>query len=503
MSSNVLRDWRVNPGTDELKSLNYLDVTENGHWLPSDQFLRQLSNLTTVGGVQLSAYCQNCSLVKGQRFTIRWLSEIGYGKSLHFATLGFHTECADTNNDVPCFFSEIYLPLIRKLLAVAKKASFVLYATGSVALLVNGAVSVLIVFKKSLRNDLAVRLLLNVAVCDFLVGLVTVLHARFNRATLLPEFVSRMIRESSLDIDVPLFVYFTGPILTCAVACHVLTSVLLMLDKFFKIVFAMKPDVRLGRKTVVLFLLFSWLLCATFAVLPTRRVAGMTYTGDGFGFTPLPIDEKISTKDDGLDQRIGLAVGSQIALVILEVISFFLYVPIFIVARRSGANVGVINREAAIARKIASLVCTNLIFFSVPVILGAFQAADLLLGSPSNLSRDLTFTSTSLDLNDQQWSQCLRIVFPVLCLSINSILDPFLCALQHPKVKQQLNPLLSRCRNAIGECFVTLGQSLGWHSSTVDTANDEIETQREESIRTAPSEHRRTEQRRVIHDTGL
>ena len=38
-----------------------------------------------------------------------------------------------------------------------------------------------------------------------------------------------------------------GPILTFAVTSHVFGSGISMLDKFLKIAFAMKPDVRLGR----------------------------------------------------------------------------------------------------------------------------------------------------------------------------------------------------------------------------------------------------------------
>ena len=232
------------------------------------------------------------------------------------------------------------------------------------ALLVNIAVAVFIVFHKSLRNDLAVRLLLNVAVCDALVALVSILYSRFNFAEM---FVKHMLDQlqgndngyDNFENKKSKLANIMGPILTWTVASHVFGSGVSMLDKFFNIVFAMKPDVRLGRKTAVVLLVFSWSLSATFAVLPVFGIGGMTYTA-WFGYTLLPTDRT----DNSMKQRIGFAFGSQIALVILQLASFLLYVPIFIAAKKSGANVGV-KREAAIARKIALLLCTNFIFFTI------------------------------------------------------------------------------------------------------------------------------------------
>ena len=67
--------------------------------------------------------------------------------------------------------------------------------------------------------------------------------------------------------------------MTCSVFSSVFGSFLAMLEKFCKIVYGMKPNVRLGRKTVVLSLLLSWSLSATFAILPVYGIGGMKYTG--------------------------------------------------------------------------------------------------------------------------------------------------------------------------------------------------------------------------------
>ena len=481
LSFNDLRDWKVNP-TSELQGLRKLNVTGNEHWLPSEQLL-QLSNLTTVEGVRLSQYCQDCSLCKmtsddfdsqcsrgGRRGSLSnwwWHNEIQYDRALDFIKLGFWPTCL---TDGVCRIDQLQLPYYTSLCDVSRKSSFALSATGSVALLVNIAVAVFIVLHKSLRNDLAVRLLLNVAVCDVLIALVSILYSKFNHTEMYMKHLLDQLQGNDNGYDAfqnkrSKLANIMGPILTCAVASHVFGSGIFMLDKFFKIVFAMKPDVRLGGKTAVVLLVFSWSLSATFSVLPVFGIGGMTYDS----LTPVPRD----TTEYSMKQRIGFAIGSQIALVIFQLASFILYVPIFIVAKKSGTNVGV-KREAAIARKIALLLCTNFIFFTIPVVVGVSQAA---------IYREVFLNSVLDDwrnraLAEVQWTVFLIEIFPVLCLSINSLVNPFLYALRHPKVKQQLNTLLSRCWAATRECFGTVRQNIRCHTAhSVEPINNEVEMQ--------------------------
>ena len=464
-------------------------MTGNEHWLPSEQLL-QLRSLTTVEGVRLSQYCQDCSLCKMTSDDVnpscsrdRWLSspsdwwwhdEIPYGRALDFIKPGFWPTCLA---DRICRIDQESLPFTKSGYDVTRKSFFALYATGSVALLVNIAVVVFIIFNKSLRNDLAVRLLLNVAVCDALIALVSILYSRFNRAEtyikhLLEQLQGNNNGNDAFENKMSKLANIMGPILTCAVASHVFGSGISMLDKFLKIVFAMKPDVRLGRKTAVILLVFSWSLSATFAALPVFGIGRMTYNN---WFTPLPRDTKDGTMGQRIDyskkQRIGFAFGSQIALVILQLASFLLYVPIFIVAKQSGTNVGV-KREAAIARKIALLICTNFIFFTIPVVVGVSQREIWM-----EVYMKIFFDDwRSLTLADVQWAVFLLQIFPFLCLSINSLLNPFLYALRHPKVKHQLNSLLSRCWAATWECFGPLRQNLRCKTAhNVETINTEVE----------------------------
>ena len=485
LSFNDLRTWKVNP-TNELQGMKRLDVTGNEHWLPRAQIL-QLSNLTTVEGVSLSQYCQDCSLCKMTSDDVNsscsrghwlsspsdweWHNEIQYGRALDFIKLGFWPMCLE---DRVCWIDQYYLRAFTSKSDVIIKSSFALYATGSAALLVNLAVVVFILLHKSLRNDLAVRLLLNVAVCDVVIALATILCKRFNYAELHTEFLLDQLHGKHHEFNAFLSEWtklfkITGAFLTCAVASHVFGSGIAMLDKFLKIVFAMKADVRLGSSAAVLSLFFSWSLSATFAVLPVFGIGGMTYT-DWLSMTPLPSDEYTFDEDGRYNQPFGFAAGSQIALVILQLASFLLYVPIFIVAKKSGANVGV-KREAAIARKIALLLCTNLIFFTVPVVIGVFRSAAL-----AKLNNNLEHDWRNFTLAETQWYVFVLDALQVLCLTINSLLNPFLYALRHPKFKQQLNPLLSHCLAATRECFGILRQKSRCNTArNVEATNNEVE----------------------------
>ena len=484
LSFNDLRTWKVNP-TNELQGMKKLDVTGNEHWLPRAQIL-QLSNLTTVEGVSLSQYCQYCSLCKktshdvnsscsrGRRLSSpsdwQWPDEIQYGRALDFVKLGFWPTCLA---DDVCMIDQYDLPHFTSLDDVTIKSSFAVYATGSAALLVNFAVVVFIALHKSLRNDLAVRLLLNVAVCDALIALANILCKRFNVYELYMECLLDQLQGKQHGFNAfwsewAKLVKITGAFLTCAVASQVFGSAIAMLDKFLKIVFAMKPEVRLGSKAAALSLCSSWSLSATFAVLPVFGIGGMTYTGP-FSMTPLPSDG-YRFEDGRWNHSFGFAAGSVIALVLLQLASFLLYVPIFIVAKKSGANVGV-KREAAIARKIALLLCTNLIFFTVPVVIGIFRSA-----ASAELHNNVNDDWRSFTLAQVQWFEFIFDVLPVLCLSISSLLNPFLYALRHPKVKQQLNPLLSHRLAATRECFGILRQNLRCHTAhSVEATNNEVE----------------------------
>ena len=289
-----------------------------------------------------------------------WHEHIQYGRALDFIKVGFWPKCLC---DEACFIHQCVLPLSRAFSDVLLKATFSLYATGSVALVVNITVILVILFNKCLRSDIAVVLICNIAVCDVVIDIYSVLHATSSFYKMMTDYLEQILEGNHYDVSRKLekLGNIMGPMFTFAVASQVFGSFILTFEKFLKIVFAMKPDIRIGRRGVLLSLFLSCSLSVTFAVLPAFGVGHMTYR-IFISSIPLPTDEQ---------RKVGIAAGVQLVLIIIQVTSFVLYLPIFIVAKRSGANVG-IKRDAAIAKKIALLVFTNFIFFTFPIVLGVF-----------------------------------------------------------------------------------------------------------------------------------
>ena len=95
--------------------------------------------------------------------------------------------------------------------------------------------------------------------------------------------------------------------------------------------------------------------------------------------------------------------------------------------------------------------------------LGAF-AIDL-WDETRNNDDDITVANTG-------WPLFLFFVLPTLCLSINSILNPFLVALRHPKIRGKLNLIFIRCRTVLSESSAALVQHLHCHTNTVQQENE-------------------------------
>ena len=203
------------------------------------------------------------------------------------------------------------------------------------------------------------------------------------------------------------------------------------LDKFLKIVCATRPNIRLGKRSILLSLILSWCSSAIFALLPVFKVAGMSYTID-IEVIPLPNDNKEQSVEAGISD------GTQIFLMVVQLTSMLLYLPIFMTAKRSGASVG-IKREAKVARKIALLVFTNLILFTVPLLLGILQY-NVWLSVFSDVASNLKHHT----LAQYQWLRFVIFSFPLSCVSINSVFNPFLYTFRHPKIKQRLKDVFFR-----------------------------------------------------------
>ena len=75
-------------------------------------------------------------------------------------------------------------------------------------------------------------------------------------------------------------------------------------------------------------------------------------------------------------------------------------------------------------------------------------------------------------LTKSQWLVFIFFALPLLCVSINSILNPFLLALRHPKIKRKIKPIFIRFRIVLSESSAALVQHIHFYTNTVQLENE-------------------------------
>ena len=471
-------------------------MTGNEHWSPSEQLLK-LNRLEEVEGVTWTEYCKNCALVKIETQGADanstpwcyeefhsphgwyWHNDIEYGKPLEFIKLGFWPTCLC---DAPCYDNQIDLPYSKAILYINEKIVYTLYATCSVGFLVNIAVVLVILCNPSLRRDLAVCLVLNITLCDVFVDSACSIYSIYQPDRIHADYVENIGPEDSeKDVEDGNIVSETktmqlrniiGPILTFAMASQVFGSFILTFEKFLKIVYSMRPDLRIPKSASKIYVFISWTCCAIFAILPALEVGGMSYNVF-LDSMPLPSDYSVIADHEYYYEQapeIRIAAAVQITLVIIQLISLLLYLPIFLVARKSGANVG-IKRETTIARKIALLVFTNLLFFTIPMILGIFALA---IWDVHGIEIEENWEESAFE--SYRWYLASSQSLPMLCLAINALLNPLILAIRHPKIKQKIDVITARCAAAVNRFVGFFRQCLHtWHNSDETEQENSIE----------------------------
>ena len=449
LSFNHLRKWTVVKGT----LLRDLDVTGNQGWLPNEH-LTHFKELKTVRGVTWNAHCKRCLLVKVQtnssppnfppcqgnnpglqRLTTPagwvWHNHIKYGQAFDFIKAGFWPTCLIC---VPtCFYNELELPRVLAQFSVFSRAISSLYATGSVVIVLNVAVLVFVAYHRRLRNNLAILLMCNIAACDVLIGVFSVIFARFNGPNTVVDDLTNILEGRFDQSDVRARIRLRnaiGTILTCAVTAQIWGGLVMTLEKFFKIVFVMSPGLRIEKNFAIVLLISSWLFSLLFAIFPVFNVGGMTYLSLTMA-TPLPSDQ-FTLERGQVKLQTSMAAGIQIVLFIVQLVTLILHLSIFVAVKKSQVTVGV-KREARTARKIALLVLTNFVTFTIPMMFGVLQ---------DDLWQNVFVAAFpkwhTLTLTDIQWVLFVLHALPALCFSMNSILNPIIYALRHPMIKQHL-----------------------------------------------------------------
>lgn len=435
LSFNKLHEWQGNISIN-LPSLESVDLTGNHLYLPGDN-LFGLSSLLEISGVTWNAQCRECLLVKTELLTelndsdsacifvpeeFYFLDEIEYGRSLSFVRRGFSPQCLCEDN---CFSKEKGAPYNLALNMLPRKLFYTEYIFGIIAVVLNLVVVFICFGCRSMRKSTSFILIGNIGVCDVIMGVYSVLIARYT----VYEFIVNENEYPGMDTFVNVYCDIMGAIFTTAQITSVSSSFLATLERYLSIVYCMNPEARL-RKTVALWCLGAiWSVSIGYSLLAVFHVGGLRYHGEFTCMMPF-----VNGPDQYDTSIAGLAVAA--LLVLLYLVSIALYIHIFYHVRKTRISAGV-KQKAALAKNILLMVCTNFAFFIIPMVctlLFVYQFDQLLDA----------FKVDSL--------QSLKVYFimlswlPVVFLSFNSCLNPFLCAFRHPKFRKELTVCANKCQ---------------------------------------------------------
>ena len=303
-----------------------------------------------------------------------------------------------------------------------------LYPLASVGLLLNAVVTLMVPMSKDLRKSPTVILIWNMALCDFLMGLWCVLIATFNVFPDSDDDVQLITYHGKYPDSSSFFVIcrFLSFIFCVTQIATVMTSLFLTVERYLVIVYSMKPDVRMTKKISAICVCVTWCTAVAYNIYSVFLLSdynrkmniGANYylctaSGNSIGVT------------SGWKFRIPMSTFLGVFYILIFLCTIPLYIHIFIVVRKSSTQMGV-KREGALARKLALLVITNLLFSTIPLSLAPlFSNLTVVL----NLGFSKTLSSLKVAVICSVW-------VPILLLCLNSCLNPFLFAFQHRLFKR-------------------------------------------------------------------
>lgn len=428
LSNNGLEEWKVD-AKYELLQLRYVVLVDNP-FIPGQQFLT-LPMLIVLQGVSWSQSCQNCLLLKTNFLKnltaatqmefcevrpkdFRWHDEVPYGLSFWFAQNGFSAQCLCASQQ--CISSDKDMPYNLELNLIIRQLFYIEYVLGVIAIFTNLVVILTIVLSRTLHKPSFI-LICNIALCDLLMGVYSILIGRFT----VYEFIVHEHRYPNMDVFVNDYCSAMGFIFSTSQLVAVPTSLLMTIERFLSIVYCMNPGRRLRMKKCLIICVVFWCGGMSYAALPLARVGGLRFHGEYQCMLPFVNGEHQSDVSKST-----LAIAILLAMVYM--ITITLYIPIYRYVKNTSQTVGV-KRKATLAKNIAIMIFTNFMFFLAPLIstiifVYCYEPFMKLLQVDTMRKLQTYFIFLS-------W-------LPVVLLSINSCLNPFLCAFRHPQFQAQI-----------------------------------------------------------------
>lgn len=475
-------EWNGDPWND-LPLLEVLKMNGNKDWIPGQRLLN-MPMLKEVLGITWSKHCSTCDLIKISENETQFgddemgdyeedsgssgdgasgdgeeegmtchvtleefyhPKEVEYGVSARFVKQGFSPQCfCDYNSD--CLKYDVMVPFLRQLYNVPRKLFLSQYALGGLIIVLNLIVLVVIITSRLLRNNISFILVGSMALSDLLIGLHGVAIAKYNLFSDSDTVKPRVIMETDTSICT-----YMGMIFTVGQVTAVINSLLLTLERYLVIVYFHKCRGKVKKRTLFVVLSLVWIAAIVFASLPLLGVKKLKY--HKFFQCTMPFH---TGKDISETSNATLSISA--IFVFLYLISLGLYVLIFCYARKSSVQFG-IKREARLARKIAVLVSSNFILFTLPTAL-------LLV---------YVYSFTEIFSMAKSFSS-LRSLFivgawlPVTCFNLNSLVNPFLYPFRHSRFKKEMRSFHSRLRNSASHTFhpvVVTAQQLSMRTSAL------------------------------------
>ena len=400
----------------------YLDLSGNTHFkLPLP--LLKLRMLQEIKGVTWNEPCANCLLVKN--YTLQngdvesknmniETAQLQKGEYLvgvmedcrldkfqaseeitEYAKHGFFPQCLDTSS--ACYKSEIRVTPIHRCWDGDNKILYVEFLISPVAMILNLTVIFVTLTTRVLRRNVTMFLTSNMALSDFMISLYTLILVC---ARLRPYTEYLLIMDNLCNAIG--FMWLTGQIVS------IKTSIILSVERYLAVVYCMKPSVRVTRKIAAGLVALTWCLGVAVAILPLAKIS--VYNGNTYCIPIRPIKD--------IPHSYQLSIGLSLWGILLYIITIPMYVKIFLAVKESSERAG-IKRDGTLARRIGTMVLSNMLFFLFPIIIAFLWLTTNLRVTMSPQSR-ATLTS----------------VLPTLLFSFNSLINPLLYAFRAEKFQK-------------------------------------------------------------------
>ena len=411
-----------------------MDISSNPDFTLPTALLR-LRKLKEIRGVTWNEPCSNCLLVRNYTLENKdfnnedinvTIPELRKGKYIvgkkencrvnelevspnvvEYAKHGFFPRCLET--DSVCFTGEIRVTPIHRCWDLDNKILNAAYFISPITMLLNLTVVLITLTTRVLRKNVTMLLASNMAVSDFLLSLYTVILIS----------TRKMAYVDFLDIIDGLCNVLGFIWLTCQIV-SIKTSFLLTIERFLAIVYCMRPSVRMTRRLAAIFAALAWCVAVAIGILPLAKIS--VYTSNTYCIPIRPIKD------------IPHIYEMSISLSLWGMLMYFLtvpfYVKIFLAVKETSQRAG-IKRDGTLARRIATMVLSNMLFFFFPIVIAFLWLTTNLKETMSPQSREI-----------------LTGVLPTLLFSFNAFINPLLYVFRAEKfqkaIKMRINTICLR-----------------------------------------------------------